>query len=261
MCGTATADISSANTVGFQTINLVEGKWYMVVPQFVKTGATEGETFNALDVMTFSGLNAGTYSTRDAAAPQIQVHRSTDNGYDKYYYISDARKAGVTGTVTAWAPARAAVDEVTVKKFKGFWFKATGVSDGATITVAGEVRDLSKPITITVGAEGSWQMISNPFPCDLNIENMTVDGLTAGTYSTRDAVAPQMQVHRPSDNGYDKYYYISDARQAGVTGTVTAWAPARAAVVSGKICDAGKGFWFKVPSGSGTVTFTMPSDK
>ena len=253
---TANADVSSANTVGFQTINLVEGKWYMVVPQFVKTGATEGDTFNALDVLSFNGLNAGTFNTRETKAPQIHVHRSTDNGYDKYYLISDSKSAGQN--VTSWATGRAAESAITVKKYKGFWFKALNISDGATLTVAGEVRDLSKPVVVTVGTEGVWQMISNPFPCALNVENISVDGMTPGTFATRDEVAPQMQVHRPSDNGYDKFYYISDSKDAGKN--VTSWTSGRAAMLTGKICDAGKAFWLKVPNGTATVTFTMPTE-
>lgn len=256
VCGTVSADVTSANTVGFTTVNLEAGKWYMIVPQFTKTGVEESATFNALDVMTFNGLKAGTYSTRNTASPQIQVHKPSDNTYTIYYYNSDAKDAGAN--VTAWATARAAVYSIPVPRYKGFWLKVTGAEDGATLTVAGQVRDLSKPVEVEVGTEGQWQMVSNPFPCDLDIANMKVEGLVPGTYSTRNTVSPQMQVHKPSDNTYTIYYYNSDAKDAGAN--VTAWATARAAVTSGKICDACKGFWLKVPSGTGKLIFTMPSN-
>ena len=255
VCGSMTArgDLTSANTVGYTTINLEADKWYLVIPQFTKVGVEEAAEFNALDVMQFSGLNAGTYLGHNTDAPQIQVHRSTDNGYTTYFYIKDAKQSGKD--VTAWATARAALTSIPVKKFKGFWFKATGVDNGATITVSGQVRQMEEPISIDVGVEGQWQMIGNPYPCDLCLENISVEGLVPGTYLGHNTDAPQIQVHRPSDNGYTTYFYIKDAKQSGKD--VTAWATARAAITSGKICDAGKGFWVKVPSGTGKLVFKI----
>ena len=267
---TARGDLTSANTVGYSTINLEEGKWYMVIPQFTKTGEVEGDTFNALDVMQFKGLVAGLFNTRDIDAPQIQVHRSSDDGYDKYYYISDAMRV-ITGqapqVVTGWCAGavKKEIEEVTVKQFKGFWLRIVNVQDGATLTVAGQVRALDEPIDVNVGTEGEWQIIGNPYPCDLLIQNMSVTGLTPGTFSGRDTDAPQIQVHRPSDDGYDKYYYVSDAMRVTTTppSPVTAWVKGavKAEFASGKICDSGKGFWLRVPkSGSGKLTFQLKND-
>ena len=234
----------------------------MVVPQFTKTGAVEGDTFNALDVIQFKGLVAGTRLNPDATAASIQVHQPSDDGYKKYYYVNDAMKIveSKPQQVTGWTDAALLSENIAVKKFHGFWLRIINCEDGATMTVAGEVRDLSKPVVVPVGEEGFWQIISNPFPCDLNIDNIAVDGLTPGTRLNPDATAPSIQVHNPVDDGYHKYYYVNDAMKIveGKPTQVTGWTDA-ALLSTGKICDAGKGFWFKVISGSGTLTFTMPT--
>ena len=82
------------------------------------------------------------------------------------------------------------------------------------------------------------------------MSKVTTSGLVAGVYDTMDTDAPCIMIY--NGVGYDRYYYISDAYDAGGN-PVTAWADAGGDAVTGDIAEVGEAFW--VRSGSaGTLT-------
>ena len=84
VCGTVSADITSANTVGFNTINIEGGKWYMVAPQFEDVANAGGETIDLLKTMTFEGFKAVTYANR-LSGSKISIYNSSTGLYTTYY--------------------------------------------------------------------------------------------------------------------------------------------------------------------------------
>ena len=85
----ALAQVESANTVGYTTINLTAGKWYMIGIQFQDIG---GGNIKLDDLISFTGVTASTWEDQEDDAAQIQYFNGV--GYDIFYYISDAYAYG-----------------------------------------------------------------------------------------------------------------------------------------------------------------------
>ena len=85
----ATADVSSANTVGYTTKSIAAGGYLMIGTQFNETGAATKGAIDMNDLIRLSStITSGTYDDDFATAPQIMVWKAA-GGYDYYYYISD----------------------------------------------------------------------------------------------------------------------------------------------------------------------------
>ena len=238
---TAKADVQSANTVGFNTITVEAGKWYMIGTQFKGIGEASGE-IAINDLVKLSNVPASTFSKRTTDAPQIQFWNGTTYAY--YYYISDASSQ----TEPVWATGKTKA----TAKFplgKGFWFKAPpSVDTGATMTFAGEVMLDATSIDIDIGTT-EWVMISNPFPTELTWDMITTSGVQPSTFSKRTTEAPQMQVW--TGDTYKYYYYISDA--SGQSEPVWASGKTKASGVAAAI---GGAFWVK-SSTAGKLTISL----
>ena len=234
--------IESANTVGYTTKTLSANSWFIANAQFETTGSTAATT--TLNDLLATSATAGEYDTMEANAPQLQVLNSV-GGYDLYYYISDAYDAG-GNTVEGWADGGGDLASFDLGIGIGFWYKAVSA---ATLTFSGQIND-SSTFTTSVTAN-QFKIIGNPFPIALDLTKMTTS-LTPGEYDTMEANAPQLQVLNAL-GGYDLYYYISDAYDAGGNPT-TGWSDGGGDLVTSPI-EVGAGFWIKAPA-NGTVTFT-----
>ena len=127
--GAVQADgITSANTVGYSTQNVVAGQFYMVAVQFADVGASaDVANFNKFFATTCA---AGEYGdgedTTMGNAPQIQVLNAGGLSYTKYYYISDAYDAEdnpVSGN--CWADVNGYIVTGTqVPVGQSFWVKS-----------------------------------------------------------------------------------------------------------------------------------------
>ncbi len=234
--------LESANTVGYATKTLSANSWFIANAQFEATGST-GATTTLNDLLATSAT-AGEYDTMEANAPQLQVLNSV-GGYDAYYYITDAYDAG-GNTVEGWSDSNGDLATLDLGIGIGFWYKAVSA---ATLTFSGQVND-SSTFTTSVAAN-QFKIIGNPFPVALDLTTMTTT-LSPGEYDTMEANAPQLQVLN-AVGGYDAYYYISDAYDAGGN-TVQGWSDSNGDLASTPI-EVGAGFWIKAPA-VGTVTFT-----
>lgn len=255
VCGTASADITSANTVGFTTINLEAGKWYLVAPQFKEVGA-DGMV-DLLKVATFKGLTPVAFSDSDTAC-QIQIYNPVAGGYDHiYYYINNGRRTGDpdTGHLIGWGESRNLAAEMPIEAARGFWLQVQGCEDGATLTVAGEVK-AETSLKINVGGDaGAWQILCNPYPMALTVDNLVTEGIEPVAFADADSGA-QIQVYNPAAGGYDHiYYYINNGRRSGDpdTGHLIGWGESRN-LATGVIAEPGRAFWVKSPT-EGSLTF------
>ena len=232
--------MESANTVGYSTQDVTGGKLYCVGWQFGDVGAS-GDVASIAKLAT-SGITAGVYDTMATDAPCMMFYNGV--GYDYYYYISDAYDAG-GNEVTAWSDPGG--DEAVAQKAlgTGCWLRIPdGKATAGSITASGEVSEAD---TSTISIANGLTLACNPFPVALNMSKVTTSGLTAGAYDTMSTDAPCIMVY--NGVGYNYYYYISDAYDAGGN-EVTAWADPGGDALTGDIAAAGEAFWVRSGSAS-----------
>ena len=232
--------VESANTVGYTTVPVSAGSWYMLAPQFETIGAEATATANLLSIMTVEGVTAETWANRSNAS-QIQVYTPSTGLYTIYYYTTNQ---GTTG----WRRNPTAATEIPVPYGSGVWMKIVTAQEGASVKLLGQVSSTTS-FTVNVGAEGTWQILSHPLPVAITQGNISTSGLTAETWANR-ANASQIQVFNPSTGLYTIFYYTS-----GNGGTFWRRSPAAPASTE-EICPVGQAVWVKALS-SGSITFTL----
>ena len=248
----ALAQVESANTVGYTTINLTAGKWYMVGIQFQEVGGT---TIKLDDLIKLSGVTASTWDNQESKAVEIQYFDGT--GYDHFYYISDAFAYGTESELgkDCWA-----LDGVEAAGFakgagEGFWLHATSdaIGQNATLTVKGEVKGADSA-TVSFTAN-KWQIISNPFPVGIDLNDVVTTGVTASTWDKQETDAAEIQYF--DGVGYNHYYYISDAFAYGTESELgkDCWA-LDGVQTNGDSIPVGGAFWLLAKQ-SGSLTFSL----
>ncbi|MBR1588726.1 MAG: hypothetical protein IJ658_10420 [Kiritimatiellae bacterium] len=259
--GAVQADgISSANTVGYSTQNVVAGQFYMVAVQFSDVGATDVANFNNfLSTTCAPGEYGDGMDTTMKNAPQIQVLNANGLTYTMYYYISDAYDSNdnpVSGN--CWADDGGymvnAADVLALSK--GFWFKAM---TAGTITASGQVSATTEISNSPTANQ--FNIVANPYPVALGLNAADTTGFTAGEYGdgmdTTMKNAPQIQVLNANGLTYTMYYYISDAYDSNdnpVSGNC--WADDGGYIATGTQVPVGQSFWVKSAS-AGTFTFGL----
>ena len=250
----ATAEIESANTVGYASKAVEAGKYYLIGVQFNDAAsATKGLIdMNAL-IKLSSTITPGTYDSNFVDTPEILVLKAS-GGYEKYYYISDATDDNDDELgYNCWAD----MDGYELKDAdklvlgKGFWFKSPKVA--GTISVAGEVvTEANKVVSFP---SGSYEIVANPYPKAFSFADMTVTGITPGTYDANFAGASEILTLKAS-GGYEKYYYISDATDTNDEYVgYNCWSDMDGYILSGNQVEAGESFWIK-GNAAGTIGFT-----
>ena len=174
-------------------------------------------------------------------APTVMIPKA-EGGYSNFYYINFEGE-------TFWFDFDAGdADQGTpIVAGTGIWFKQSG--DDCSVTFAGQVvSDSSIPLPT---ANGTWNLISNPYPMACAVSGVSYSGLV-GVDFDEDFLfvdtAPVLMVPK-ADGGYSNFYYINfegdsfwfdfDAGDAD----------------SGAMIPVGSGFWFKAATDV-TITFT-----
>ena len=128
VCGSmsASADVTSANTVGFQTKTVAADTWYMLAPQFNGVAANSDEEIDLLKVLSVSGITPQAYAVATAASICTQIQVYENGGYTPYYYINNGRQTGVegTGSLVGWGKNRTLFLNDFVQPGQSFWIKA-----------------------------------------------------------------------------------------------------------------------------------------
>ena len=258
--GAVRADgITSANTVGYSGATINADQWYLVGVQFADV-ASKAETadFNSLISTTCTPGEFGNGSDLTFGnAPMIQVLTADGNGYDFYYYMSDADDGNGNYTATAWVDASGfnLTTAAALTLSKGFWFKS---HTAGILNCAGQVS-ASTTFTRSVPA-GQFQIVANPYPVALSLNVPTSTGFTPGEFGNGSDLtfgnAPMIQVLTADGNGYDFYYYISDADDGSGNYTSTEWVDASGFNLTGTQIGVGQAFWIKSAT-AGTFTFSL----
>ena len=247
--GAVQADgITSANTVGYSGTTINADQWYLVGVQFADVQSVlETADFNSLLSTTCTPGEYGDGSDFTFGnAPMIQVLTADGQGYDFYYYISDADDGNGNYTATAWVDAGGFNLDSTaaLALSKGFWFKS---HSAGTLNCSGQVSALSE-FERNVPA-GQFEIVANPYPVALSLNAPTTTGFTPGEYGDGSDFtfgnAPMIQVLTADGLGYDFYYYISDADDGNGNYTATEWVDAGGFNLTGTQVGVGAAFWIK----------------
>ena len=267
--GAVQADgITSANTVGYTAQAVEANHWYMIGAQF--QGITGANLEVELPTLLSMDLKPGTVGDGESDptynnAPMIQVLNADGLSYTFYYYVDDA---GVTGddddpwNKTGWIDGGTyCLTHDKINLAKGFWFYTY---EKGNVNCAGQVcavdtyeKDISK---------GVWQIVANPYPIALGLNDITTSGFTPGTVGDGESDptynnAPMIQVLNADGLSYTFYYYVDDA---GVTGddddpwNKTGWIDGGTyCLCSGKQVPVGQAFWIDSAASAGKFTLDI----
>ena len=266
----ALAQVQSANTVGYTTVNCAAGKWYMLGAQFEDTSAT-ASTRVALTlqdlVQGLTGVEYGDGSSFTATAAQIQVWDPTANDgngdYSLRFYLSDGwfDDNGKDGFAAGWCDiaGNLVADEIPVGK--AMWFKSPSA---VTVKLLGAVLGGQASFAC---ANGKWEMpiVGLPKITSLNDPLLTWSGVANVEYgdgSSFTATAAQIQIWDPTANDgngdYSLRFYLSDGwfDDNGKDGFAAGWCDIAGNLAADTI-PAGYGFWFK-PTSAVTILCDSP---
>ena len=226
--------------VGYQTLAVKPNTWYMLAPQFNDVAAENLSTVDIIKVLSMNGVSVQTWANYSLAS-QIKVLNPSTGIYKTYYYTSGA---GGTG----WRQNPAAPSTLNVGVGEGVWLYVAAAEDSVSVTMSGQVSELtSNPVS--VGSNGEWQIVCNPYPVELTHGKIVTSGITAVPWSQYQNAA-QIKVLNPDTGIYTTYYYTSGA--GGTQWRANPAAPTATAV----ICGAGAAFWVKTTT-AGTLTFSL----
>ena len=267
--GAVLADgIQSANTVGYTAQAVEANHWYMIGAQF--QGITGANLEVELPTLLSMNLKPGTVGDGESDptfnnAPMIQVLKPNGTGYKYYYYVNDA---GITGDefdtwdATGWMDIDTfCLTHDKINLAKGFWFYTY---ENGNINCAGQVCAVDtyeKEI-----AEGMWQIVANPYPIALGLNDITTSGFKPGTVGDGESDptfnnAPMIQVLKANGTGYKYYYYVDDAGTTGDefdTWDATGWMDIDTfCLCTGKQVPVGQAFWIYSAASAGKFTFDI----
>ena len=251
--------MESANVVGYSTQSVEANQFYMVGVQLADVaGNGTVANFNTLISTTcapgtYGDGNDGTMNN----APMIQVLTADGKGYSYFYYINDADDGTGNYVATEWVDAQGynLTEEAAQSLSKGFWFKS---ATAGAITCAGQVFAVDS-FERSIPA-GQFEIVANPYPTALSLNQPTAFGFTPGTYGDgNDGTmnnAPMIQVLTADGKGYSYFYYINDADDGTGNYVATEWVDAQGYNLTGTQVPVGQAFWIKSAT-AGKFTFGL----
>ena len=227
--------IESANVVGYNQVEINKEYTILGIPF---TGTT-GSALSIQDALPYcTGMTKG---NGVSASDNIQIMDSEGN-YAVYFLCNGYKGKGtVEGGDGKWVNgAESAVSTTTMPAGTPFWYVSKNYATPYTITVAGEVLSMSTnetPLNVT------YQLIGNPYPCDLPLNNCIpyTDGMTKGN-----GVSASDNIQIMDDEGnYAVYFLCNGYKGKGtVEGGDGKWVNGAESAVTTDSIPAGKGAWF-----------------
>lgn len=239
--------VESQNIVGYQTLDVTDGKFNMLS---VPWDAVGGGALSIADILSDplgSGLQGGSdYLLNRGDADLIKVWNPATSGY-KDYYLYDSG-----GTYPIWDGqwidnATGIPSEDPFAKGSTFWLLSKATVGGNTaVPQAGQAPDAaSTAFTITAG---KFNMIASPYPTAYELNGVAAPDLLAvgaqggSDYLLNRGNADLLKVWNPATSGY-KDYYLYDS--GGVyTGWDGQWIDNATGIPSEDSLPAGQPFWY-----------------
>ena len=216
----------------------------LVGSQFVKVG---GET---QDIQEFTA-SGNTMPGLDADSMfQTELLVWNGAGYDMYGWLDS--DDGTANEVPEWNNSWLLYDmsdqaQVSMVVGDGYWIRS---SAGGTVTFSGEV---SSETSITKNLAAGFNLLANPFPEALSIQNIRsndLPGLDADSMF-------QTELLVWNGAGYDMYGWLDsdDGTANEVPEWNNSWLLYAMSDLATAVIGIGEGFWIK-PTAAGSVTFT-----
>ena len=257
------SDVTSANVVGYNTINLTK-EYSLFTVNFTKTDGT------ALTVQEAVPPTEGmTLAKTTAAADQIQVMDS-EGTYNSSYYLSNGEygkgkynpAASNKWVLTSKANSPTPTED-TLPVGSTFFYVSRGAKAGNphSVQMAGGV-DLNPSETFTINK--AYTLIGCPFPTDVAINGGIQ--VTGSTEAKTTAAADQIQIMDDAGT-YNSSYYLSNGEYGkGKYNPVASnkWvltSKANSPVPTEDPFPCGKGAFYVSRKCDGTVTFINPIKK
>ena len=236
----AVADVTSANTVGYNTISVNAGTMTAMGVQF--NDVTTENTIAVKDLLTVADpVGGGTIGT---TADQIWVWNVGTGAWVKYFYRSSR------GVVTGWCKEGATTETTdTLNNGDGFFFKRDGGVANTSVTLSGAVNTTDPSVSYTATA-GTMTYVAYPWPVAVAVTDLltVADPVGGGTIGT---TADQIWVWDVSTGAWVKYFYRSSR------GVVTGWCKEGATTATTDVIPVGACFFFKRDGGVATTTITF----
>ena len=236
------ADVASANVVGYTKIQLNEG-YNLIGSQFLNVGG------QIKDINDFIVDGSGLLGLDDEGMYQTTMRVWDGSSYTYYGWLDS--DDGTINEVPEWNNTWLKYDmsDVAIEDMdlgKGVWL----ITPNATsITVSGEVSSTN---TYTMNVATGYNIIANPFPCEVSIQNIkcNLDGLDdEGMYQTT------MRVWDGSSYTYYGWLDNDDGTINEVPEWDNSWLLYDMSDLAKEKLKVGQAVWFIAPT-DGTVTFT-----
>lgn len=237
------AEVVSDNVVGYQKIQLQEG-YNMVGIQFSDLGGT------AKDIGTMSVLDSSFagYDDDYIFATEMRVWEGRGYGYYGWAGTSGTDIDGEPELDNTWTDSNAyAVEGVTMPTTSAAWIIA---EKAGTMLISGEV--LVSELTVPI--QEGYNMIANPYPCDVSVTSFgTLDETFAG-YDDDYIFATEMRVWEGRGYGYYGWAGTSGTDVDGEPELDNTWTDSNA-YATDAVVPAGSGVWI-IAEKAGTITFS-----
>ena len=257
-CGAVSADIASANCVGYVTSTVPKDgskTFALTLTDCVNPGAPV-RIDNLLASADFFG--SGNFD----AADQIWRWDTTVQKWAKYFYEKTGRGTSVSYAWKKWNYADSKVEALTDADVvnPGETFIFTRAGEEITLTLAGQVKEFSATPSYSIPSGGSVYM-AYPWPIEIKVAdiNSLVDEDTAAAFfgNSNFGAADQIWCWDTKVQKWAKYFYEKTGRGTSVSYAWKKWNYAEGKVEA--ITDAdklapGEGFIFT--RAGETLTFT-----
>ena len=262
LCGAVSADITSANTVGYitATVSASGNKTFAVTLTDCANPGAAVRVDNLLASSDFFG--GGNFDGAD----QIWRWDTTANNWAKYFYEKTGRGATATYAWKKWNYAESKVEDLTdadaINPGETFLFRRAGGTQPITLTLSGQVKEFSATPSYSISASGNVFM-TYPWPVEIKIADLK-SLVTEVTYAAffgggNFDGADQLWRWDTTANNWAKYFYEKTGRGATATYAWKKWNYAESKVEDLTDADKlapGEGFLFRRAGGTATLTFT-----
>ena len=190
LVASASAEISSANAVGYHTINIYPGN-NMFTVNFENMDDSEGYTLDQIFPGTTPGLKAQQQPTQADWIMTWDPAKGTTGGYSTQYFLYHRSSNKLNEHWVYLSGATPTAAPVKIKSGMCFWFyhnKNDSITYPIQFTVAGQVEYTQSGANITIHKGNN--MIGAPFAADLDLNDLGSEFWKA-RYDAGEAIAAQ----------------------------------------------------------------------
>ena len=226
------AEVVSSNIVGYNKVTLTSG-YNLLGANWNLVGGQDGSLTEVMDATKLPGLDVDT----EKFGATVQVWNGA--GYTSYGWSGEVGDADLDNT---WLTLSWDAANVDAAKGTAFWLNSTTASE---VTFSGEVASED---SITVDVAAGYNLIANPFPETISIQDIDAASLSPLNVDT-EKFGATIQIWNGS--GYSTYGWSGEVGDADLNNKwlTLSWDVATATI------DIGTGFWINSDK-AGTVVFS-----